>query len=439
MKRRVLLIAAVASVVGVAALLGGALSETPSVEASTPGQPEAAAERLLAGFSPGGTAAYVRSLEAKVSRDPADGETLVLLGLTYLQRARETADPSFYPRAERAFLRGLTSGGDRYHATIGLASLAASRHRFGEAGRLAAQARDLRPWSAAAYGILADSLIERGRYAEGFKAVDRMVALRPGLSSYTRLSYARELLGRRPAALKAMRFALDVGSGDAESVAWTLVQLGHLAFEGGNLRQARLAYRSALAVLPGYVHARAGAARVAAAQGRFGSAVRTYRHVVAATPLPQYVVAFGDTLAAAGRKAEARRTYGLVAALERLLAANGVRTELETALFDLDHERDVSGALARARAAYAAAPSIHAEDVLAWALYRIDRCREARTYSARAVRLGTRDALKYFHRGMIERCLGNDEAARAFLARALRTNPHFSLLWAPVAEAVLAR
>jgi tetratricopeptide (TPR) repeat protein len=71
--------------------------------------------------------------------------------------------------------------------------------------------------------------------------------------------------------------------------------------------------------------------------------------------------------------------------------------------------------------------------VLAWALYRNGRCTEARTYSVRALRLGTRDALKLFHRGMIERCLGRPAEARTFFARALAVNPYFSLRWAPVA------
>jgi hypothetical protein len=50
------------------------------------------------------------------------------------------------------------------------------------------------------------------------------------------------------------------------------------------------------------------------------------------------------------------------------------------------------------------------------------------------MRLGTQDALKFFHRGMIERCLGHGADARAWFGRALALNPHFSLLWAPVAR-----
>jgi hypothetical protein len=53
------------------------------------------------------------------------------------------------------------------------------------------------------------------------------------------------------------------------------------------------------------------------------------------------------------------------------------------------------------------------------------------------LRLGTHDALKLFHRGMIERCLGHGSASRVFLRRALAVNPHFSLVYPPVARKAL--
>jgi hypothetical protein len=55
-------------------------------------------------------------------------------------------------------------------------------------------------------------------------------------------------------------------------------------------------------------------------------------------------------------------------------------------------------------------------------------------YSKRALRLGTRDASKFFHRGMIERCLDRRVEARSWFRRALALNPHFSVLWSPVAR-----
>jgi Flp pilus assembly protein TadD len=79
-------------------------------------------------------------------------------------------------------------------------------------------------------------------------------------------------------------------------------------------------------------------------------------------------------------------------------------------------------------------PSIDADDVLAWALARSGRCSEALSYSRNALRLGTLDALKLFHRGMIERCLGRPDSARMYFARAVALNPHFSLLWSETAR-----
>jgi hypothetical protein len=56
-----------------------------------------------------------------------------------------------------------------------------------------------------------------------------------------------------------------------------------------------------------------------------------------------------------------------------------------------------------------------------------------------ALRLGTHDPVKLFHRGYIEACLGDRAAARADYARALALNPRFSILWAPVARKGLLR
>jgi Flp pilus assembly protein TadD len=135
-----------------------------------------------------------------------------------------------------------------------------------------------------------------------------------------------------------------------------------------------------------------------------------------------------------GRPALARRQYALIGAIERLLRANGVKTDLEIALFQVDHGIALRHALQRARVGRAERPSIDGDDVLAWALARNGRCAEALPYSRHALRLGTQDALKLFHRGMIERCLGHAGEARAWFHRALALNPHFSLLWASVAK-----
>jgi tetratricopeptide (TPR) repeat protein len=437
MKAKILVGIAAAAAATVAVLFGGLPAGSNAGDRGPGPAPEAAAGRLVAGFAPGDTAAYASQLEARVAADPKDVQSLVLLGLAYQQRARETGDPSFYPRSGAALTRAARLAPRNALAATGLAALAASRHRFEQARTLAVRARSLAPESAGPLGVLGDALIELGRYREAFAVFDRMAALKPNLASYSRVSYARELLGDREGALAAMRLAVAAGAGTVEPLAWTLVQLGNLYFDKGRLGPAARAYREALAHLPGYVHAEAGLARIAAARGRYPEAIRLYGRAVERLPLPQYEGALGDVLRLAGRQDDAARAFGAVDAIQKLLQANGVRTDLETAVFDLDHGRRPAEALARARLAYADRKSIDADDVLGWALFQNARCGEARAHSIRALRLGTRDALKLFHRGMIERCLGHDSASRVFLRRALTVNPHFSLLYAPVARKAL--
>jgi tetratricopeptide (TPR) repeat protein len=437
MKAKILVGIAAAAAATVAVLFGGLPAGSNAGDRGPGPAPEAAAGRLVAGFAPGDTPAYAAQLEARVAADPKDVQSLVLLGLAYQQRARETGDPSFYPRSGAALTRAARLAPQNALAATGLAALAASRHRFEQARALAVRARRLAPVSADPLGVLGDALIELGRYREAFAVFDRMAALKPNLASYSRVSYARELLGDREGALTAMRLAVAAGAGTVEPLAWTLVQLGNLYVDTGRLGPAARAYREALAHLPGYVHAEAGLARIAAARGQYREAIKLYARAVERLPLPQYEGALGDVLRLAGRQDDAARAFGAVDAIQKLLQSNGVRTDLETALFDLDHGRRPAEALARARLAYAERKSIDADDVLGWALFQNGRCGEARAHSIRALRLGTRDALKLFHRGMIEHCLGHDSASRVFLRRALTVNPHFSLLYAPVARKAL--
>jgi tetratricopeptide (TPR) repeat protein len=440
--------AGVAVALGVGLLFGGVFSGSsskPVLPSPAPARlviaghdARAAIDRLLQGFSTGDTAAFARTLEQNVAKNPYDVDSLTLLGLTYQQRARETGDPAYLSLSERALRRAVTIDRQEPLAVTGLASLAVVRHRFNDALALAREALTIDPEDASARAALGDALLNLGRYDEAFRELDKAAEQSPGVATYARISYARELLGRPDGAIEVIREALEVGQAIPEYDAWTRVQIGNLYFNTGRLRLAEAAYRRALERLPGYVHAEAGLARVEAARGQYGDAAARLRKALEVLPVPQYAILLGDVLEAAGQKQEADDAYALVDAIQRLLVANGVRTELQTALFDLDHDHDVAGALARATEAYEAAPSISAADALAWALYKNGRCDEARRYSENALRLGTLDALMFFHRGMIEKCLGNTTAAQSFALKARETNPHFSLLYAPVVEELVA-
>jgi tetratricopeptide (TPR) repeat protein len=422
--KRLLIGGAAAGLTATALFLGGALRGSPSASSAPVARPPAADS----------TAAQIAKLQAELRGSSDDVNGLDALGLAYQQRARETGDPTYYTKSDEVLSRALRLAPRDLVATSGLGSLALSRHRFREALALGRRARAISPTTARNYGVIGDALVELGRYRQGFQAFDTMATLRPDVSSYARVGHARLLLGDVAGARSALRLALDASLGQGETEAWTRVQLSKAAFSVGDIAPALAQARAALRAFPGYAPAYDALAWAEYGRGHMHAAIAAEQEAVNRIPLPQYVAMLGDLQRAAGRPAEARRQYALIGVIQRLLVANGVDTDLETALFDVDHGIRLRSSLALARRAQRERPSIDGDDVLAWALARTGHCQEALGYSKSALHLGTRDALKLFHRGAIEQCLGNRAAARGWFRRALALNPRFSVLWAPTAR-----
>jgi len=355
--------------------------------------------------------------------------------LAYQQRVRDTGNPEYYVKSEHVLQEALRLAPKDLAATIALGSLALSRHRFEEALALGRRAVALSPSTARGYGVVGDALLELGRYPQAFGTFDRMVSLKPSLSAYARISYARELLGDIRGSVEALKLARDAAVGAPSTSAWARLQLGKLYWSHGRPRAAEQEYRAALAISPAFTEALDALAQREAGSGRLRQAIELERRAVELTPEPHHLIGLGDLYAAKGDLGHAKEVYRDVERAFRREAEAGARTDLELALFYADHGSRLQLALSLAFAGRAERPSVDGDDVLAWALIRNGRCGEALHYTRRALRLGTLDAAKFFHRGMAERCLGRRVAAKSSFRRALRLNPHFSVLWAPVARA----
>jgi tetratricopeptide (TPR) repeat protein len=386
---------------------------------------DSSTDRLIAGF------------QRRLKDDPEDFSSYINLANAYLQKVRETGDPSLYAKAEDLLDRAekIEPQNPELFATRGILALA--RHDFARALEFGERALALNPESARYHGIVGDAQIELGRYEEAIASYQKMIDLRPDFSSYSRVAYARELYGDPEGAIQAMQDVVDAGAPVPENKAWAYVQLGNLRFTTGQLQEAAKDYDLATKTLPNYPPALAGQARIAAARGELEDAAALYQQAFDRMPLAEYAILLGDVYAEMGERQKAAQQYALVRVIDKLYRANGVNTDLEIALFYADHDMKLQTSLQKARAAYEARPSIHAADVLAWTLYKTGNYEEAQRYSSEALKLGTRDSLKLFHAGMIAKALGYDEQAQKYLQQAIDLNPHFSLLYSNTATAAL--
>jgi tetratricopeptide (TPR) repeat protein len=376
-------------------------------------------------------------LRGRVTARPNDAAAYRDLGLYHLRRARETADPTYYGKADGALVEARRLNPDDPDALVGLGTLALARHQFAEALGWGEQARALAPYKAAAYGVIGDAQVELGRYDDAIETAQRMVDLKPDLASYARVSYLRELQGDLAGAIEAMELAARAGDTAGEQGAWTRVQLGHLLLRASRVDEAERQYRWVLASRADDPLAVGGLGRARLAVGDYAGAIPFYQRAAERLPLPELVLALADLYEATERRAEAAEQLAVARALQQLAVANGGNVDLELALFEADHG-DAAQAVELARAEVGRRASIHAYDALAWALFKAGDLGAASEASRRALRLGTRDGLMLFHAGRIDLALGDLDAARDELRRALAADPAFSARYVPQARQVLS-
>jgi tetratricopeptide (TPR) repeat protein len=177
----------------------------------------------------------IQSLQERLRSHPDDWQSYSQLGLAYLQKARETGDPTYYLRTEEALNKALSFQADDYASISAKGALALARHDFSAALEWGEKATRINPDRTYAYGVIADAQVELGLYEEAIETLQTMVDLRPDMSSYSRISYLRELHGDTEGALEMMQLAVDSGTPNAESTAWVRTQLANLYFNIGDL------------------------------------------------------------------------------------------------------------------------------------------------------------------------------------------------------------
>ncbi|MDH6574558.1 tetratricopeptide repeat protein [Kitasatospora sp. MAP5-34] len=431
--RRLPLLLTTAALCGCLVAVGALRDDVPR---TTP-PPNGTAWRDARTPGPDGTVAQaIATDQARLRERPDDANSWAGLGALYVEQARLTSDPSYYPKADEALHRSLTlSPQANVDALTGLGTLANARHLFAEARDLAGQVITASPYHWQAYAVLADARTQLGDDQGATEAVQALLDRHPGTAAFTRAAYDLEQHGRSAEARQALQQALD-GAFDPSDQAFCRYQMAELERNAGKPDVALAGYQQALRADPSYTPAVAGKARAEAALGHTDDALRDYTTAIGRIPLPQFLLELGELQESLGHTAEASRQYGLLTAEQQLAAANGVVDDLSLGQYEADHG-DPAAAVRLLRGEWQRRQNALVADALAWALHRQGADGEAVGLAEQAESHGWHNALFSYHRGEIERALGRTDEARAHLGEALRTDPYFSPLQAPHARAAL--
>ncbi len=97
-------------------------------------------------------------------------------------------------------------------------------------------------------GLLVDGNVEMGNYDSAVANADKMNSIRPDLTSYSRVSYLREIYSDYPKAIKAIKMAVETGGEGDEHTEWTKTLLANLFEITGDFKTADSQYRFSLSL-----------------------------------------------------------------------------------------------------------------------------------------------------------------------------------------------
>ena len=373
---------------------------------------------------------FITTLQEQLISYPDNSKLLTKLGAAYIQKARESNDPEFYSLAEDVLNRAIKRDPDNFLALAELGSVYLSRHHFKEALELSQKALTLNPYSAYTYGVMVDAQTELGMYDEAVASVQKMIDARPDLSSYSRVSYIRELKGDTQGAIDAMKAAVTAGSPIAENTAWCRVQLGNLFYNKGDVETAEKIFQFVVKDFPEYIHGYGALAKIHFHRKQYKEAIELYHKTLEKNSLPEYLIALGDLYTLTGEKEKAEEMYQKVKFINTMFKEKGVDTDLELALFNADHNRNLKESLKDAEESLEnGSQSIKTYHILAWTNFKLGNYEDAGKNIESALRLGTKDPLMYYHAGKIYEKLGMTNKAKEYSNLALKINPYYEDLY----------
>ncbi len=383
--------------------------------------------------TPSATDVEIAKLSKVVAAQPGSAEAWARYGDALMQKGRETGDVGYANRAEVSYKKSLAINPQRVDALVGMSWVAGVRHEFESSIEWAKKVLAVDSKYSSAYGLIGDAAVEMGDYDQAFQQYQKMLDIRPDLSSYGRSAHLLHITGDTKRASVLMSKAILAGSPYAENTAWCRAQLALIMFSEGAYVPAEQTLQEGLQKMPNDYRLLAAMGKVLAAKKDYKGAIEFYKKAQDVAPLQETVIALGDLYSLTEQPEEARKQFDLAETIAKINKANGVTGDMITARFYADHDRKLDQALKMAEDEYQTRKNVYAADTLAWCLFKKGKIDEAKKYIDVALKQKTPEAMFHFHKGMIYAGAGDRTTAQRELYTALSISPNFDPVLTPLA------
>ncbi len=366
---------------------------------------------------------------AAIKSNPTDTKSSLQLAALYIQEARETGNYMYYDKAAMKYVNNVLKISPKdFNALVFKSLIFMSQHHFQDGLNAAYEAQSVNPYNAYVYGLLVDGHVEMGHYDSAVIYSDKMVSIRPDLTSYSRVSYLREIYGNYEGAIDAMKMAVEAGGRGDEHTEWTRVQLAHLYEKTGDFKTAEGLYSMSLSLRPDYPYALAGMARVAKASKDYKKAIELLEKADALTMDNSMKEDLVELYKLTGNKKAGETVKYLVKYLSNdANQANddelvGHYTDRELAYAYLQ-DNDNENALKHALLEYNRRPlNIDANETLAWVYFQKGDYNKATQYIKTALKTNSKNPVLLSRAGLIFYKAGDKEMAKSMITKANLTS-----------------
>ncbi|MBK8518508.1 MAG: tetratricopeptide repeat protein [Saprospiraceae bacterium] len=302
-----------------------------------------------------------QKLKLAIQKNDDDQESKIRLAQLFIREARVTGEHGHYYNAALNMTDQILNSKSKnrdmdFLALVTKAGVQLSHHDFNGALITGKKAVVINPNNPQIFGVLVDANVELGNYSEAVKMADIMIAMKPDLRSYARISYIREIHGEVDQAFEAMKMAVEAGIPGYEDTAWAMLTLADMYKLYGQYDKAESIYKEILAQRQDYPFAIAALGSIYMKKGDMALAEKMTKDAIAIIPEVSFYTQLAEIYQKQGNTQAIDPLMNEIFAMMKNDEKSGHNMNLEYAHIYLDLMNDNDKALEYAQKEYLKRP-----------------------------------------------------------------------------------